>query len=69
MKYEETVDGLMSKGTFNKEVPYSFIFALAETAHVGAMPSLSYKIMPSIYLIFDDKPNETFNILKDIKMP
>ena len=69
MKYEETVDGLMSKGTINKEVSYSFIFALAETAHVGTMPSLSYKIIPSINLIFNDKPYETFYLLRDTKMP
>ena len=66
MKSVEDVDGLMRKGAINKEVPYSFTFTLAETAPVGSIPSLFNKIIPSVYFIFNDKPNETFYLLWDI---
>ena len=69
MKSVEDVDSLMSKGTFNKEVLDYFSFAFAETAHVGSIPTLFNKVIPSIYFIFNNNPNETLYFLRNVKMP
>ena len=69
MKSEETADGLMSKGAFNKEMPNRFNFAFAEATPIRTTPYFLSKIVPSINFIFNDHPNEALNILWDLQMP
>ena len=67
MRSKEIVDGLMSKGTFYKEMPNIFNFALAEATPIRTIPSFSSKIVPSIYFIFNDQPYEAFYLLWDAR--
>ena len=70
IKYSaKATDNFLSKYTFNKQMIDWFSFVLAETASIGATPSLLNQIIPRINFFFYCQPNKAFYFLGNAKVP